>query len=221
MLGDRAPLAEIAAVKQAYGGYLMVDEAHSLGVLGENGRGLCEEAGVEDAVDFVVGTFSKSLGSIGGFCVSDHPELELVRYASRPYVFTASSSPSTIASTRKALEIIRTRPELRKRLRENAERLYSGLQAAGFRLGPDLTPVIAVRLEKTENAFSAWKQLLAEGIYVNLVLPPATPDGGSMLRCSVSAAHSPEQIEKIRAVFARLPAAWSKRPCRKRFPARR
>jgi 8-amino-7-oxononanoate synthase len=106
------------------------------------------------------------------------------------------------------LEIIRTRPELRKRLRENAERLYSGLQAAGFRLGPDLTPVIAVRLEKTENAFSAWKQLLAEGVYVNLVLPPATPDGGSMLRCSVSAAHSPEQIEKIRAVFARLPAAW-------------
>jgi 8-amino-7-oxononanoate synthase len=208
MLGDRAPLAEIAAVKQACGGYLMVDEAHSLGVLGENGRGLCEEAGVEDAVDFVVGTFSKSLGSIGGFCVSDHPELELVRYASRPYVFTASSSPSTIASTRKALEIIRTRPELRKRLRENAERLYSGLQAAGFRLGPDLTPVIAVRLEKTENAFSAWKQLLAEGVYVNLVLPPATPDGGSMLRCSVSAAHSPEQIEKIRAVFARLPAAW-------------
>jgi 8-amino-7-oxononanoate synthase len=208
MLGDRAPLAEIAAVKQACGGYLMVDEAHSLGVLGEHGRGLCEEAGVEDAVDFVVGTFSKSLGSIGGFCVSDHPELGLVRYASRPYVFTASSSPSTIASTRKALEIIRARPELRKRLRENAERLYSGLQAAGFRLGPDLTPVIAVRLEKTENAFSAWKQLLAEGVYVNLVLPPATPDGGSMLRCSVSAAHSPEQIEKIRAVFARLPAAW-------------
>jgi 8-amino-7-oxononanoate synthase len=208
MLGDRAPLAEIAAVKQACGGYLMVDEAHSLGVLGENGRGLCEEAGVEDAVDFVVGTFSKSLGSIGGFCVSDHPELELVRYASRPYVFTASSSPSTIASTRKALEIIRTRPELRERLRENAERLYSGLQAAGFRLGPDLTPVIAVRLERTEHAFSAWKQLLAEGIYVNLVLPPATPDGGSMLRCSVSAAHSPEQIEKIRAIFARLPAAW-------------
>ena len=208
MLGDRAPLREIAEVKQAYGGYLMIDEAHSLGVLGDHGRGLCEEAGVEEAVDFVVGTFSKSLGSIGGFCVSDHPELELVRYASRPYVFTASSSPSTIASTRKALEIIRTRSELRERLKANAEQLYRGLEAAGFRLGPDLTPVIAVRMEQAENAFSAWKQLLADGVYVNLVLPPATPDGGSMLRCSVSAAHTPEQIEKIRAAFARLPAGW-------------
>ena len=208
MLGDRAPLKEIAAAKQAYGGYLMVDEAHSLGVLGDSGRGLCEEAGVEDMVDFVVGTFSKSLGGIGGFCVSDHPELELVRYASRPYVFTASSSPSVIASTRKALEIIRERPELRTRLRENAERLYHGLQRAGFALGPDLTPVIAVRMAQAENAFAAWKQLLADGIYVNLVLPPATPDGGSMLRCSVSAAHTTAQIERILSAFVRLPSAW-------------
>ena len=208
MLGDRAPLQDIAAAKEACGGYLMVDEAHSMGVLGAHGRGLCEEAGVEAAVDFVVGTFSKSLGSIGGFCVSDHPELELVRYASRPYVFTASSSPSVIASTRKALEIIRRRPELRARLKENAECLYHGLEQAGFTLGPDLTPVIAVRMEKTENAFAAWKQLLADGVYVNLVLPPATPDGGSMLRCSVSAAHTRLQIEEIMAAFTRLPAAW-------------
>jgi len=208
MLGDRAPLKEIAEVKKTCGGWLMVDEAHSLGVLGERGRGLAEEAGVEAEVDFVVGTFSKSLGAIGGFCVSDHPELELVRYASRPYVFTASSSPSTIASTRKALEIIRTRPELRSRLAENAANLYHGLVAGGFRLGPEPTPVIAVRMGEAEFAFSAWKQLLADGVYVNLVLPPATPDGGSMLRCSVSAAHSPVQIETIRAAFARLPAAW-------------
>ncbi len=112
MLGDRAPLADIVAVKKKYGAYLMVDEAHSLGVLGENGRGLAEEAGVEDGVDFVVGTFSKSLGAIGGFCVSNHPELDLVRYASRPYVFTASSSPSIIASTRQALKILSTQPRV-------------------------------------------------------------------------------------------------------------
>ena len=103
MLGDRATLADIVRVKQKYGACLMVDEAHSLGVLGDNGRGLAEEAGVEDGVDFVVGTFSKSLGAIGGFCVSNHPELDLVRYANRPYIFTASSSPSIIASTRQAL----------------------------------------------------------------------------------------------------------------------
>ena len=102
MLGDRAPLADIAALKSEYGAYLLVDEAHSVGVLGEHGRGLAEEAGVEDNVDFVVGTFSKSLGAIGGYCVSNHPELELIRYASRPYIFTASPSPSTIASTASA-----------------------------------------------------------------------------------------------------------------------
>ncbi len=208
MLGDRAPLAEIAAVKEASGAYLMVDEAHSLGVLGERGRGRAEEAGVEAAVDFIVGTFSKSLGAIGGFCVSNHPELELVRYASRPYVFTASSSPSIIASTRKALEIIRTRPELRQCLRENAARFYQGLRRGGFRLGPDPTPVIAVRMTQAEHAFAAWKRLLESGVYVNLVLPPATPDGGAILRCSVSAAHTPEQIDTMLEAFDRLPGPW-------------
>jgi len=120
MLGDRAPLADIAALKRKHGAYLLVDEAHSLGVLGENGRGLAEEVGVEDSVDFIVGTFSKSLGAIGGFCVSNHPEMDIVRYASRPYIFTASSSPAIIASTRTALKILRSRSELRHRLWNNA-----------------------------------------------------------------------------------------------------
>jgi 8-amino-7-oxononanoate synthase len=201
MLGDRAPLADIVAVKQKYGAYLMVDEAHSLGVLGENGRGLAEEAGVEEGVDFVVGTFSKSLGAIGGFCVSNHPELNLVRYASRPYVFTASSSPSIIASTRKALSILRTRPELRQQLWNNANRLYQGLQKMDFNLGPEPSPIVAVRQEKMEEAFAIWNRLLEKGIYVNLVLPPATPDGGALLRCSVSAAHTTEQIDQICEAF--------------------
>ena len=145
MLGDRAPLADIVAVKDKYGAYLLVDEAHSLGVLGANGRGLAEEAGVEDGVDFVVGTFSKSLGAIGGFCVSNHPELNLVRYASRPYVFTASSSPSVIASTRMALKIMQKRSELRQRLWDNANTLYKKLQDLGFLVGPEPSPIIAVR----------------------------------------------------------------------------
>ena len=108
MMGDRAPLADIVALKNKYGAYLVVDEAHSLGVLGKNGRGLAEECNVEDSVDFVVGTFSKSLGAIGGFCSSNHSELDLIRYASRPYVFTASSVSSAIASTRAALQVLRT-----------------------------------------------------------------------------------------------------------------
>ena len=201
MLGDRAPLADIVAVKEKFGTSLLVDEAHSLGVLGANGRGLAEEAGVESGVDFVVGTFSKSLGAIGGFCVSNHPELNLVRYASRPYVFTASSSPSVIASTRKALEIMQIRPDLRQRLWDNADRLYRKLQDLEFLTGPELSPIVTVRLEDKTEAFALWSGLLEQGVYVNLVFPPATPDGNYLLRCSVSAAHTPEQIEHICQAF--------------------
>ena len=201
MLGDRAPLADVVAVKEKFGAYLLVDEAHSLGVLGANGRGLAEEAGVEDGVDFVVGTFSKSLGAIGGFCVSNHPELNLVRYASRPYVFTASSSPSVIASTRKALEIMQTRSELRQRLWDNADKLYKKLKELDFSLGPEPSPIIAVRLEDKAEAFALWSGLLEHGVYVNLVLPPATPDGNCLLRSSVSAGHTPQQMEHICRAF--------------------
>jgi len=202
MLGDRAPLREIVDIKRRYGASLLVDEAHSLGVLGQNGRGLAEEVAVEDGVDFITGTFSKSLGSIGGFCVSRWPELESVRYAMRPYIFTASSSPSLIASSRKALEILHDGVELRKKLWDNATRLYQGLAAMGFELGPDISPVIAVRLPvSVGQAPVLWSELLSQGIYVNLVLPPATPDRGSILRCSLSAAHSQQQIDAMLDAF--------------------
>lgn len=204
MLGDRAPLADIATLKNKYGAYLMVDEAHSLGVLGQNGRGLAEETGVENSVDFVVGTFSKSLGAIGGFCTSNHPELNLVRYASRSYVFTASSSPSIIASTRTALQIMRSQPELRRRLWDNANLLYQRLKDFDFCVGPEASPIIAVRYKDAEEAFTIWDGLLERGVYVNMVLPPATPDGGALLRCSLSAAHTREQVDKIGDAFAAL-----------------
>lgn len=204
MLGDRAPLAEIAALKNKYGAYLLVDEAHSLGVLGENGRGLAEETDVEESVDFIVGTFSKSLGAIGGFCVSNHTELNLVRYASRPYVFTASSSPSTIASTRTALKILQSRSELRQRLWNNANMLYQRLKDLDYDVGPEASPIIAVRQENMEEAFTIWNGLLDRGIYVNLVLPPATPDGRALLRCSVSAGHTQEQMEHICDAYTKV-----------------
>jgi 8-amino-7-oxononanoate synthase len=205
MFGDRAPLADIAAVKEKYGAYLLVDEAHSLGVLGRRGRGLAEEAGVEDRVDFIVGTFSKSLGAIGGFCVSNRSALDMIPFAARPYMFTASSSPSVIASTRAALQILRTRSELRGKLWDNAHQLYQQLKELEFQLGPEPSPVVAVRLDDIDQAIGFWRGLLERGVYVNLVLPSATPDGSCLLRCSVSAGHSAQQIERIVQAFASLP----------------
>jgi len=206
MIGDQAPLQDIVAIKRKYGAYLMVDEAHSLGVLGEHGRGLAEQAGVEQEVDFIVGTFSKSLGAIGGFCVSRWPEIEHVRYAMRPYIFTASSSPSIIASTRVALGILREQgAELRQQLWDNAHRLYLGLHNLGLVLGPETSPVVAVTLGKSkEHALKVWHELLDRGVYVNLVMPPATPTASCLLRCSLSAAHTPLQIDAIVETFGAL-----------------
>jgi 8-amino-7-oxononanoate synthase len=204
MLGDQSPLAEIAAVKRKYGGMLLVDEAHSLGMLGEHGRGVAEDQGVEKDVDFIVGTFSKSLGAIGGYCVSNHPQLEAVRFAIRSYIFTASPSPSLIASTRAALRLMQERPELRTQLWDNAQRLYDGLKALGFEVSPQVSPVVAVTIKDRDQAISWWNQLMHNGVYVNLVMPPASPTKDSLLRCSVSAAHSSEQIDQIVAAFAAL-----------------
>lgn len=204
MLGDSAPLADIVAVKRDFGALLLVDEAHSMGVL--SARGLAEAAGVEAGVDFITGTFSKSLGATGGFCVSDLPELDSIRVASRAYVFTASLCPSVVASTRAALECVRKRPQLRAQLWRNARDLYARLQGLGFTLGPEPSPVIAVLQAQPEEALVFWAGLLERGVYVNLVLPPATPAGMSLLRCSVSAAHSENQIEAIAAAFAAVRA---------------
>ena len=200
--GDCAPLAEFAEVKAEYGGYLFVDEAHSLGIYGDHGRGLAEHMEVEEAVDFIVGTFSKSLGSIGGFCASRHEELTLFRYASRPYIFTASPCPSVVATTREALRQIQNRPELRERVWANANRLYPAFEKLQLNVGPHISPVIGIALNDRDLAFAFWQALLAAGVYTNLILPPAAPDGGSLIRCSVTAAHTTAQIDAIIDAFA-------------------
>jgi len=202
MLGDRAPLSEFVRVKQEFGAALLVDEAHSMGVLGDKGQGVVEETGVLADVEYVVGTFSKSLGNTGGFCVSDVEDLDVVRYASRPYVFTASLAPATIAATRQALRTLESAVDLRQRLRENAERLHSGLAALGFTLGAPVNAVVAVLVGDKLEALRFWDHLLKHGVYVNLMVPPATPGDVSLLRCSVSAAHTPAQIDAICAAFA-------------------
>ena len=202
MLGDTAPLKEIAAVKREMGAYLLVDEAHSLGVLGETGRGLAEAAGVEADVDFIVGTFSKSLGSVGGFCVSDSPDFDVLRLVCRPYMFTASLPPGVVASTLQALSKLQSEPALRANLMHNARRLYDGLQAMGFETGPEANPIIAVAMPNQETAVAFWKLLLESGLYLNLAIPPATPTDVCLLRTSVSAAHTPQQIDTALATFA-------------------
>ena len=204
MLGDRAPLAEIVRLKTAYKSTLLLDEAHSLGVLGRIGQGLVEETGLIDEVDFITGTFSKSLGSIGGYCVSNHPQLDQLRYVSRPYIFTASPTPATIASTRAALKLLREGVELRRKLWSNAHQLYTRLKELGYQLGPEPSPIIATILETPQQALALWRGLLEHDIYVNLILPPAAPDGKSLVRCSVSAAHTSEQIDYVSEAFAGL-----------------
>ncbi len=210
MLGDVARLEEIVAVKKRYGAFLLLDEAHSMGVFGARGRGVAEAQGVEAEVDFVVGTFSKSLGGVGGFAVSDHPRFELLRVAARPYMFTASSGPATIASVRAALAQIVARPELRERIWANARRLHAGLARAGFSLAAPPGPILSIRLPDEQTALLAWNRLLEAGVYVNLALPPGTPGGVCLLRCSVSAAHTDEQIETVLQRFAALSAELSR-----------
>jgi 8-amino-7-oxononanoate synthase len=204
MLGDRAPLEEFAEVKRRHGAYLMVDEAHSLGVSGDHGRGVAEEAGIEDDVDFVVGTFSKSLGAIGGFGASNHERLDALRYCSRPYMYTASCSPSTIASVSTALRRLQELPDLRLQLWRNASALYGALEAAGYEICSPTSPILAVRLKDEATALYVWNRLLEMGVYVNLALPPGTPNGACLLRCSLSAAHSEQQIRQIGEYFASI-----------------
>lgn len=203
MLGDIAPLVDIVDIKKRLGGFLIVDEAHSFGVMGATGRGLAEATGVEQDVDIIVGTFSKSLASIGGFAVGDRG-MDVLRYASRPYIFTASPSPSGIATVRSALKTIAAQPELRQKLWDNAVRLYEGLEKLGYELSSHISPVVPVIIGTKEEGLRTWRELIAAGVYVNLILPPAAPAGIAMLRCSVNAAHTYEQIDTIIQAFAQL-----------------
>jgi 8-amino-7-oxononanoate synthase len=205
MLGDRAPLQDFVDVKKKHGFQLLVDEAHSFGVLGPNGRGLADEAGLEDEADFVVGTFSKSVGSIGGYGAGNHPLFETLRYAMRPYLFTASSSPATIATSLEAVRVLAREPERRDSIRANSERLFKGFKALGFDMGCDVvSPVIAVKCSDEISTIKMWNAILQAGVYVNIALPPGTPNRLCLLRCSVSAAHSFDDIDKIIDVFARV-----------------
>ncbi|MCK5425736.1 MAG: aminotransferase class I/II-fold pyridoxal phosphate-dependent enzyme [Emcibacter sp.] len=208
MLGDQAPLKELTKISKDHKAHVLVDEAHSIGVFGETGRGVAQEQGVEDQVDFIIGTFSKSVGTIGGYCVSNHPKFEALRLVCRPYIFTASLPPSVVASAAKALELI-ANTNLRSKLLENSLRLNKGLGQVGFKMGTTgESPIAAIIIDEQNIAVAFWGEMIKEGVYVNLALPPATPNRLNLMRCSLSAAHTFEQIdfmlEKFELVGKRL-----------------
>jgi len=208
MYGDIAPVAEFVEVAHKHGAYLLVDEAHSFGVYGETGKGVSEAEGVMDKIDFYSGTFSKSLASIGGFVVSNHKEVEYLRFSSRPYQFTASPSPSTIASATAALANISENPSIRGQLWENANRLHAAFRQQGLNMPAEPAPVISVLLPTKEIAFAVWNFLMAEGVYVNLSIPPGTPGKESLVRLAVSAAHTTEDIDVLVAAYAKMAATF-------------
>ena len=203
MLGDTAPLKEMVAISKAHGAMVLVDEAHSMGFIGENGRGVAEEQGVLDDVDFIIGTFSKSVGTVGGFCVSNHPRFEILRLVCRPYVFTASLPPSVVATAATSIDKLRGAADKRAHLWANSRRLHGGLKDLGFTLGTEepQSAIIAVIMPDLERGAAMWEALLHEGLYVNLARPPATPAGMTLLRCSLCALHSEEQVGEILGMF--------------------
>ena len=203
MLGDIAPLKEMVAVAKKHGAMVLSDEAHSMGFYGPNGRGVYEAQGLEAEVDFVVGTFSKSVGTVGGFCVSNHPKFEAIRLACRPYIFTASLPPSVVATAAASIRKLKTAHAKREQLWANARQLHGGLKAMGFRLGteaPD-SAIVAVILDDQEQAVAMWQGLLEAGVYVNMARPPATPAGTFLLRCSLCAEHTAAQLDEVIAKF--------------------
>jgi 7-keto-8-aminopelargonate synthetase-like enzyme len=205
MLGDIAPLKEMIAVAKAHGAMVLVDEAHSMGFIGPNGRGVAEDQGVLDQVDFVIGTFSKSVGTVGGFCVSNHPKFEILRLVCRPYVFTASLPPSVVATAATSIRKLMNAADKRAHLWENSRTLHQGLKDRGFQLGTDSpqSAIISVIMPDLERGAAMWEALLREGLYVNLARPPATPANMTLLRCSLCAEHSAEQVQTIIGMFER------------------
>jgi 8-amino-7-oxononanoate synthase len=202
MEGSITPLPDIVQLCQTYQAVLMVDDAHSMGVLGDNGRGTAEYYNLEHAVDIVMGTFSKSFASMGGFIATDMQTIDYIKHHARPLIFSASMAPATVAAVLAALDIIEQEPERRERLLHNAAHLRSGLQALGFNTGRSATPVIPVILGEDMLTFRFWRALFDCGVFTNPAVRQAVAPGSSLLRTSVIATHTSEQIDRALAIFA-------------------
>lgn len=209
MGGDIANLPEICRLAKKYGARVMVDDAHGLGVLGEHGRGTAEYWGLEDEVDIYMGTFSKSLASLGGYMAGKKEVVEFVRHTSRPFIFSASITPASVACARAALKILREHPERVSALREVSDYMRKGLKARGVKIIEATTPIIPIYTYTNERTFLACRLLQDRGVYVNPVVSPAVPVGQCLLRTSYTATHTKEQLDKainaIAEVMAILP----------------
>jgi 8-amino-7-oxononanoate synthase len=196
MEGDLADLPHIVELKKKFGARLMVDDAHGVGVLGEHGRGTSEHFGVEGDADLVMGTFSKSLATVGGFVVGDREIIEFVKHKARSLIFSAAPAPASVASVIKALEIIEREPERRQQLWENARHMKREFTTMGFDTGESASPVIPLVVGDDYTAFTMTMRLQEEGVFVNPVVSPAVPEGRAMLRTSYMATHTRDHLDR-------------------------
>ena len=196
MSGEICNLPEIVRLAKKYGARVMVDDAHGLGVLGKHGRGTAEHFGLEKDVDIIMGTFSKSLASLGGYMAADARVVEYVKHTSRPYIFSASITPASVACARQSLKLLREHPERVQALADISEYMRSGLKKLGVKIIDSTTPIIPIYVYDDAKAFMACKMLLEKGVYVNPVVSPATPVGYALLRTSYTATHTKAQMDK-------------------------
>ncbi len=201
MEGDLTDLPGVVKLAKKYKAQLMVDDAHGIGVLGENGRGTAEHFGVEEDVDLVMGTFSKAFASLGGFVVGDKKVISYIKHHARALIFSASITPASVATVLATLDIFEKEPERRKRLWEITAKMRNGFQAMGYDTGPTETPVIPVIIGDDERAFVLWKMLRELGIFTNPVVYPAVPHDQALIRTSYSASHSDEELDTVLAGF--------------------
>lgn len=196
MGGDIAKLPEIVALAKKYGARVMVDDAHGLGVLGAHGRGTAEHFGLEDEVDIYMGTFSKSLASLGGYMAANKDVIEYVKHTSRPFIFSASITPASVACANAALDIMKAEPERIQNLKAISDYMRQKLRENNVDFRESETPIIPIYTYEDEKTFMACKMLLERGVYVNPVISPATPVGQSLLRTSYTATHTKENIDE-------------------------
>ena len=201
MEGDLANLPEIVEIAKKNNVKVMVDDAHGIGVMGKNGRGTAEHFGVEDDVDLVMGTFSKSFASLGGFVAGEKKVISYIKHFARSLIFSASITPASVATVLTTLDIIENEPERRERLWQITEKMKSGFQAMGYNTGPTETPIIPVIIGNDEMAFMLWRLLREAGIFTNPVIYPAVPKDQSLIRTSYSATHSDEELDTVLASF--------------------
>ncbi len=202
MEGDVANLPEIVKLKNRYGARLLVDDAHGIGVFGANGRGTAEHFGLEDEVDLVMGTFSKSLATVGGFIAGRSEVIDFIRHEARAAIFSAAPPPASMAAAMKALEIIEREPERRKNLWENARFMKREFRTLGFDTGPSESPVIPVVVGEDITAFVMTRKLQERGVFANPVISPAVPKGQAMMRTSYMATHTDEHLHLALEAFA-------------------